>query len=470
MAPIAAKALVVDDEPDLLTLVTMTLAQMEITTIGVSTLRDARTALQEHTIDFCLTDMQLPDGEGIDLVREMQQNFPDVPIAVITAYGNMNKAVESLKAGAFDYVAKPLDIQILRKMVAQVTALRQDLAQPARHQHQLDDLLIGDCEPMQKLKRNISKVAKSQAPVFIWGESGTGKEVTARAIHRLSARHDGPFVAVNCGAIPSELIESELFGHRKGSFSGAIKDKIGLFKAADGGTLMLDEVADLPLHMQVKLLRVIQEKHIRPIGATAEEAIDCRIISATHKQLDAEISAQRFREDLYYRINVIALQIPPLRERGNDVLQLADQFLNQIAIESQSNKLKLSDASRKLLQTHPFVGNVRELQNALQRAAALCENGIIDSKLLQLQTPRPLAPLTASFQAVPPAPDVAPSTPSNYSPAKCGPLESYLKQVEIDAIQAALEKTHWNRTAAAKLLGMSFRSLRYKLKKLGLDE
>jgi two-component system response regulator PilR (NtrC family) len=424
--------------------------------------------------------MHLPDGDGLELVREIQKDYPHIPVAVITAFGNMDKAVESLKAGAFDYVAKPLDIKILRKMVQQASILNSAMTNHGSPKidgdsietKKLDAVLIGQSPPMKELKQQVLKVAKSQAPIFIYGESGTGKEVVARSIHNLSSRQGGPFIAVNCGAIPGELIESELFGHKKGSFSGAIQDKIGLFEAAEGGTLFLDEVADIPIPMQVKLLRVIQEKKLRPVGETQEKSIDCRILSATHKNLEILIQNNIFRDDLYYRINVIQLSLPALRDRGEDVLLLAEKIMKDICEELDLSTLTLSPSSQALLLKHRFHGNIRELQNALQRACALCDSSIIEPEHLQLEGSNTKAPEESLAQVQPSVLEkaAAPSTSEIYDPQSTGPLEDYLQEIETNAIKSALEATHWNRTAAAKLLGMSFRSLRYRLNKLGLEE
>jgi len=470
--PPTITALIVDDEPDLIALVGMTLEKMNIKAIGADTIAQARKFLTHETIDFCLTDMNLPDGNGIELVKDIQKKYPHIPVAVITAHGNMDTAIESLKAGAFDFMSKPIDIKMLRNMVHQATHFNHSNTQTSQT---IDSVLIGKSQIMQQLKQQIIKVATNQAPIFIAGESGTGKEVVARCIHAASSRSNGPFIAVNCGAIPSELIESELFGHIKGSFSGAVKDKQGLFAAAENGTILLDEVADLPLQMQVKLLRVIQEKHIRPVGSTQETSIDCRILSATHKSLDIEIAAGRFREDLFYRINVIELFVPPLKARDNDVLLLAEQFLKSHQNNSNTTQ-QLNEKSVELLKNYPFPGNVRELQNAIQRASALCEAFEIEPHHLQLtkslQTPinTNKTPINEVDQKNG-AQQILPTSQftTEYDPNTCGSLEDYLLAIESEAIQKVLASTHWNRTAAAKKLGMSFRSLRYRLKKLGLD-
>jgi len=463
-------ALIVDDEPDLIKLVEMALQQLSVKTIGATNLQEARRELKNQSINFCLTDMKLPDGLGIDLVREIHNHYPHIPVAVITAFGNMDTAVESLKAGAFDYVAKPLDLEVLRKMVRQAATLNATMLDAqsleTTEDHILEQQLIGQAQNMMALKKQIQQVAKSQAPIFISGESGTGKEVVARCIHSLSSRKEGPFIAVNCGAIPSELIESELFGHKKGSFSGAIHDKLGLFKAADGGTLFLDEVADIPLAMQVKLLRVIQEKKCRSVGATQEEPIDCRILSATHKNLTTLIANNQFRDDLYYRINVIELSIPPLRDRGRDILMLAHTILTTICRETDQSIKTLSEASQQLLLQHRFTGNVRELQNALHRACALCDQTVIEPEHLQLQNQAQVQAQDIDSKPVP-TQDIS---SNGFDSTLFSSLEDYLLWIEKNAIEQALQETQWNRTAAAKQLGMSFRSLRYKLKKLGLDE
>lgn len=464
-------ALIVDDEIDLIELVSIALQQMDVDSIGASTLREATEKLRTESFNFCLTDMHLPDGDGLDLVKDITANYPNIPVAVITAFGNMDKAVESLKAGAFDYVAKPLDIEVLRKMVRQASNLNSSMSQKKRNptsKHSLlDSQLIGQSPLMEELKRKIEKVSKSQAPIFIQGESGTGKEVVARCIHELSSRSSGPFIAVNCGAIPSELIESELFGHKKGSFSGATRDKTGLFEAAEGGTLFLDEVADLPLQMQVKLLRVIQEKKIRAIGENTEKNVDCRLLSATHKDLDTLVAANQFRGDLYYRINVIQITTPPLRARDSDVLTIAQHVLTNIT-KNFEQPISLSNASQALLKEYPFPGNVRELQNSLQRACALCDGTTIEPHHLQLHS-GPISPPVSMPRTQASLPETS-SSPYSYCPEEWDSLESYLMEIEIQAIKTVLDSTHWNRTAAAKILGMSFRSLRYRLKKLGIDE
>jgi two-component system response regulator PilR (NtrC family) len=435
------RALVVDDEPDIRELLTITLERMGVDTRAAADLGAARHCLADHGFDLCLTDMRLPDGSGIDLVRHVQRHCPSTPVAVITAHGNVESAVEALKAGAYDFVSKPVDLQVLRNLVG--TALRLTGAR-ARPQH----ALIGDSAPMQAVRGLIARLARSQAPVYISGESGTGKELVARLIHEQGPRGEGPFVPVNCGAIPEDLMESELFGHKKGSFTGALADKPGLFQAATGGTLFLDEVADLPLHMQVKLLRAIQEKAVRPVGAQAEVPVDARILSATHKDLAGLVREGRFRQDLFYRINVIELRVPPLRERPEDIPALAEHILERLAGRTGGDSPVLTGAALEALRTHAFAGNVRELENMLERALALCDGDAI--------APADLGVCVDARE--PPA----------HGEARAG-LEPLLDQVERETILRALEQTGGNKTAAARLLGITFRALRYRLEKLGLD-
>lgn len=437
-------ALVVDDEPDIRELLVLTLGRMNIDTHAAKDLAAARDLLAQHSFNLCLTDMRLPDGDGITLVDYIQQHFPHIPIAVITAHGNMETAIQALKAGAFDFVSKPVDLPGLRNLVNTALKLTPKRAvTPASSTH----VLLGNSPAMIKIRADIAKLARSQAPVYISGESGSGKELVARMIHDMGPRASKPFIAVNCGAIPTELMESEFFGHKKGSFSGAIADKEGLFQAAQGGTLFLDEVADLPLHMQVKLLRAIQEKSVRPIGAQKEMPIDVRILSATHKNLAELVHQGDFRQDLFYRINVIELHVPSLRERPEDIPLLADFILGKLTQHSGSAVPRLSDAAQQTLAHYPFPGNVRELENILERAITLCEGNIIQADDLQL-------PLTET---------TAPATQDEHG------LEPYLDTLEKEAIVKALEQARYNKTAAAKLLGITFRALRYRLKKLGIE-
>lgn len=457
------KVLVVDDEPDIRELLEITLGRMNIESHAAPDLAGARAQLAQNRFDLCLTDMRLPDGNGIELVEFIQTRYPDLPVAVITAHGSMEAAVQALKAGAFDFVSKPVDLQMLRNLVNTALRLADGMNFPERDRRTRDDL-IGDAPAMQAIRSTITKLARSQAPVYISGESGTGKELVARLIHEKGPRGERPFIAVNCGAIPTDLMESEFFGHKKGSFTGAGNDKDGLFQAADGGTLFLDEAAELPLHMQVKLLRVIQEKAVRPIGTQHEVSVDVRILSATHKNLAQQVQNGSFRQDLYYRLNVIELQVPPLRERGTDIARLAQHFLSDIA-RLAGRSAQLSADAVAVLNGYGFPGNVRELENILERALTLCESDTIHAADLHL-------PRSMGSDSIEPGNKMV-DTPrvlqSIESDPIDQPLESYMDQVERDAILKALEKTQNNKTAAAKLLGITFRALRYRLKRLGLE-
>jgi len=460
--------LVVDDERDIRELLTITLGRMDLLVDAVGTVTEARRALAERHYDLCFTDMRLPDGTGHEVVEVIAADHPDTPVAMITAYGNVDAAVSALKAGAFDFVSKPVDIQMLRRLVR--TALR--LAEEKRSGQAAakpdgNERLIGDSSAMQQVRGTIAKLARNQAPVYIAGESGVGKELVARLIHEQGPRAAGPFVPVNCGAIPSELMESEFFGHRKGSFTGAVGDKEGLFQAAHGGTLFLDEVAELPLHMQVKLLRAIQEKAVRPIGAREEVPVDVRILSATHKNLAALVEQGQFRQDLFYRINVIELRVPPLRERRGDVPLLANFVLRQLATKSGGAPGRLLPAAQQALEGYDFPGNVRELENILERAMAMCDGDQIDVTDLMLpqRMPRSQEPVAAMAGGMP-----APAAPAPAAaPTASGGLDDYISNLERTAIIKALEESRYNKTAAAKKLGITFRALRYKLKKLGID-
>ncbi|WP_404437913.1 sigma-54-dependent transcriptional regulator [Stutzerimonas chloritidismutans] len=440
------KALIIDDEPDIRELLEITLGRMKLDTRSARNLKEARECLAREHYDLCLTDMRLPDGCGLELVQFIQQQYPQLPVAMITAYGSLDTAIGALKAGAFDFLTKPVDLGRLRELVN--TALRLRTPNP---NVTVDGRLLGASPPMNVLRKQIGKLARSQAPVYISGESGSGKELVARLIHEQGPRHERPFVPVNCGAIPSELMESEFFGHKKGSFTGAMEDKPGLFQAANGGTLFLDEVADLPLPMQVKLLRAIQEKAVRSVGGAKEVVVDVRILCATHKDLASEVAAGRFRQDLYYRLNVIELRVPPLRERREDVAQLAEVMLRRLAQECGDTPARLHPDALAKLQSYRFPGNVRELENMLERAYTLCEGEEIKPSDLRLSD--------------------APGMPENgeASLAQIDNLEDHLEDVERKLIMQALEETRWNRTAAAQRLGLSFRSMRYRLKKLGLD-
>jgi two-component system response regulator PilR (NtrC family) len=436
-------ALVIDDEPDICELLTLTLERMDIRSETAEDMASAKSLLESRSFDLCLTDMRLPDGDGLDLVEWMQTHAAGVPVAVITAHGNVETAVQALKLGAFDFISKPLDLGNLRNIVENALKLDKDGEQKSR--------LQGDSEPMRALRDMVERVARSQAPVHISGESGTGKELVARLIHDSGPRSDGPFVPVNCGAIPAELMESEFFGHRKGSFTGAISDKTGLIQSADGGTLFLDEIADLPLAMQVKLLRVIQEKTVRPVGSSSEEAANARILSATHKNLGQMVAAGEFREDLYYRINVIELQVPALRDRGNDINELADHILAKL-----SSNISLDAGARQALLGYAFPGNVRELENMLERAVTLCTTGTIREADLNLRS-QPMSRTDSPVDGH----DAEDFTATD--------LCNQVEDVQRQAIMEALEKTRFNKTAAAKLLGLSFRQLRYRIKKLGIE-
>ena len=454
--------LLVDDEPDLLTLLEMTLARMELDTLSAGTLTEARELLAKHTPDLCLTDMKLPDGNGLELIAEIQQRSPDLPVAMMTAHGSVESAIEALKLGAFDFVSKPVALDRLRELIHQ--ALKLGTVKDAIS----DDTLIGETPVMATLKRDIQRVARSQAPVHIHGESGVGKEVVARLIHDLGPRHNGPFLAINCGAIPADLVESELFGHRKGSFTGAIADKAGLFQAAAGGTLLLDEIADLPLPVQVKLLRAIQEKAVRPIGSEKEIPIDVRLISATHKNLLNEVQSGHFRDDLYYRVNVIDLAVPPLRNRRADVPLIAAHILKKMA--GNDHPLKLTHSAHACLMSYDYPGNIRELENILARAAALLDGSVIDAHDLELS-------VVSETADVPEQPEPAGNRASSEYRALTaspggpdGDLDGYLAGIERRIIETALDQHRWNRTAAAKSLGITLRSLRYRLKKLGIED
>ena len=440
-------ALIIDDEPDILELLEITLSRMGLEVHCASNMKAALKLLDKREFDLCLTDMRLPDGDGLEIVKFAQQECSNLPIAVITAHGSMETAIHALKLGAFDFLSKPINIDLLRTLVR--SALKLSDSKPGHPRQEL----VGESQVIHNLRGKIKKLARSQAPVCISGESGTGKELTARMIHEQGPRVDKPFIPVNCGAIPEDLMESEFFGHMKGSFTGAISDKKGFFQAAEGGSLFLDEVAELPLRMQVKLLRAIQEKNIRPVGEQNEVPVDVRIISATHKDLSLLVSKKEFREDLFYRINVIDLLVPPLRERKEDINRLADFILERISKNNNISLPELSRDARSLLASYDFPGNVRELENMLERAVALSEQDKI----------------SASDLHVPPSRQSSTNLEDN-SAANDGELNSYLGDVERHRILDALEETRWNRTAAAKKLGISFRALRYRLQKLNIKK
>ncbi|HEY5970834.1 MAG TPA: sigma-54 dependent transcriptional regulator [Pseudoxanthomonas sp.] len=458
-------ALIVDDERDIRELLTLTLGRMGLRIDTAANLGEARELLARNTYDLCFTDMRLPDGNGIELVAEIARTYPKTPVAMITAFGNVELAVEALKAGAFDFVSKPVDISVLRGLVKHALELNNSEHPPAPPPAEQASRLLGGSPAMAVLRDTIAKVARSQAPVYILGESGVGKELVARTIHEQGARASGPFIPVNCGAIPAELMESEFFGHKKGSFTGAHADKPGLFQAANGGTLFLDEVAELPLPMQVKLLRAIQEKSVRPVGASGEVAVDVRILSATHKDLGELANDGRFRHDLYYRINVIELRVPPLRERTGDLPQLTSAILARLAAAHRRTTPQLTPEALVALATYPFQGNVRELENILERALAMADGDRIDTTDLHLPTAsgnRHEPELARNDQPA------GTGAPLDLDPGS-GALPSYIENLERAAIQKALEDNRWNKTKAAAQLGITFRALRYKLKKLGME-
>jgi two-component system, NtrC family, response regulator PilR len=449
--------LVIDDERDIRELLSITLGRMGLVVETASNVTEAKQRLGETRYALCFTDMRLPDGSGQEIIELIAAKHPETPVAMITAYGNVDAAVNALKAGAFDFVSKPVDINMLRRLVQ--TAMRLAEEKKADPPSAGAAKMLGDSPAIQELRITIAKLARSQAPVYISGESGVGKELVARLIHEQGPRAVGPFVPVNCGAIPSELMESEFFGHKKGSFTGAQVDKDGLFQTAQGGTLFLDEVAELPIHMQVKLLRVIQEKAVRPIGGRAEVPVDVRILSATHKNLAKLVEANQFRQDLFYRINVIELRVPPLRERREDVPKLAGRVLERLGTDNGQSAAKLTPEALAALLSYAFPGNVRELENVLERAVALCENNTIKPDDLRL------TPQSSSDAPVARMEEEEDDAESGGE----GGLDSYISNLEREAIMKALQETRYNKTAAAKKLGITFRALRYKLKKLGID-
>ena len=457
---VTQSVLIVDDEPDIRELLDITLSRMGLTTHSAATLKEAKEIVSRVQPDLCLTDMRLPDGNGISLVEYIQQEFPHIPVAMITAHGSVETAISALKAGAFDFISKPVELENLRRIINSALQLQGDTSET---QDALDEGLIGAAPIIQSLRQQVSRLARSQAPVHIQGESGSGKEVVARLIHNNGPRSTGAFVAVNCGAIPPELMESELFGHTKGSFTGANQDKIGLFQAASGGTLFLDEVADLPLAMQVKLLRAIQEKTVRPVGSSDEQNTDIRLLSATHKDLAKEVEAGRFRQDLYYRINVIDVSVPSLRERLEDVPALTKNILARINTEHGTGETSLDDSAIDALNNYSFPGNVRELENILERALALSDGDSISANDLQLSN------IAKNSLAAAPEAMVQQVEKAQQQHEANGDLEGYLEAIEREMIGQALEQCRWNKTATAKMLGISFRSLRYRQKKLGLD-
>ena len=447
-----ARVLVVDDEPDIRELLELTLVKMGLGVVSAGGVGEAKECLKGGRFDLCLTDMRLPDGEGLELVRHIAGLATDLPVAVITAYGSTENAVAALKAGAFDYVSKPIGLEQLRSLVKSALSLPERSEARTR-----EGALLGDSAPLQQVRTLIARLARTQAPVYIFGESGSGKELAARLIHEQSARRDKPFVPVNCGAIPETLVESELFGYRKGAFTGANEDRNGFFQAASGGTLFLDEIAELPLHTQVLLLRAIQEKRVRKVGSTSEEPVDVRIICATHQNLAALVEAGRFRRDLYYRLNVVELAMPPLRECREDIPHLAGTILRRLAAQNGVPEPRLTPAALEELMRYDFPGNVRELENLLERALALSSEAELTPEDLALHR------IAAEGQAGGEAPRMG-------AAADGEPLPAYLDRLERDAILDALGKTGFNRTAAARLLGITFRQLRYRMQRLGIRE
>ncbi|MFT7558443.1 MAG: two-component system response regulator PilR (NtrC family) [Flavobacteriales bacterium] len=448
----SARVLIIDDEPDIRELLSITLSRMGLDCDTAADVSQGKSLLSNNTYQLCLTDMRLPDGNGLEIVQYIQINHPELPVTVITAHGNMDTAVDSMKAGAFDFINKPIELSTLRKLIE--SAISSNTIKT-------DDKsinIIGDSPRVIELKKRIKKLARSQAPVYINGESGSGKELVARAIHSLGSRGDKPFVPVNCGAIPTELVESEFFGFKKGSFTGATHDSEGLFQAANGGTLFLDEVADLPLSMQVKLLRAIQEKAIRAVGSQSETQIDVRILSATHKDLESLVNTGEFRQDLFYRLNVIQLDVPALRDREHDIPTLIEHILKRFDAEFEGDTTAISAEALNLLLSYNFPGNVRELENILERAYTLCENDTITAADLQLK------------ESSSGAGKIKQKIGHFKKCATYPSIDEYLAEIEKEILMDALESVRWNKTLAAKTLGISFRSFRYRLSKLGLGE
>src|SRR3954470_2946782 len=451
-----SRVLIVDDEADIRELLSLTLQRMGLATDCAAGEFEATQFMQKHSYDLCLTDMRLPDGDGLQLLDHVSRNYPSTPVAVITAFGSAENAVAALKAGAFDYLAKPVSLNQLRALVRSALKLPRTGAQPGKKNGDKETdaaafpVLLGESALMQQTRQMIDKLARSQAPIHISGESGCGKELAARLMHMKGPRSDAPFVPVNCGAIPENLMESEFFGYKKGAFTGADQDRDGFFQAASGGTLFLDEVADLPIQMQVKLLRAIQEKKVRKVGSTGEENVDVRIISATHRHLADAVRDGKFRQDLYYRLNVIELRMPALREMRDDIEVLAVDILRKsVTVDDEEPVPGLSTAAIAALRDYQFPGNVRELENVLERAMALCTGDQIEPDDLQL---------TPSAQGEAATVD-----------RSCLPLQEHLDSVEKEAILKALEQTRYNRTAAAKVLGITFRALRYRMERLGIN-
>tara|TARA_R110002110_G_scaffold271566_1_gene486946 strand:+ start:44337 stop:45692 length:1356 start_codon:yes stop_codon:yes gene_type:complete len=444
----SAQVLIVDDEPDICQLLSLTLSKMGIQSQTAQDVQTAKVLMAKQNFNLCLTDLRLPDGNGLDILRYIQKNSPQTAVVLITAHGNMETAILAMKQGAFDFINKPIDLTMLRNLVTDALNISANTtSEPVSEDPKQTLQLIGESDCMQALKKQIEKIARSQAPVYISGPSGAGKELVAKLIHQSSPRRNKPFIPINCGAIPVELMESEFFGHKKGSFTGAHQDKVGFFEAANQGTLFLDEIADLPQNMQVKLLRGLQEKSFRPIGATKEIQADIRFLCATHKDLNEKVKTGEFREDLFYRLNVIELKVPSLSERLSDIPLLITYFFNN-NFKHHDNPPQISEQALQILQNYTFPGNIRELENILERALTLCENNSITHHDLHL--PKIVGENTSIHLNI--------------------PLDDHLVNIEKEAIETALGKTNGNKTKAAKLLGMSFRTLRYRLKKLGISD
>lgn len=462
MPSVQPLVLLVDDEEDLCLLMQMTLNRMGIQTHVAYNLTDAKKQLQQHSYEACLTDLNLPDGHGLDFVHFVTEHYPQTPIGVLTAYGNMDIAVAALKAGAFDFVSKPVNQLHLHQLIEKALQLSgQTETLPSALEEQL---LIGRSPAIQQLRLHLNKIARSQAPVFIQGELGTGKEVVANLVHRLSARNTGAWITFNCDAIPASELEATLFGYKKGSFSGALQDKAGLLMAAKGGTLFIDEVGKLPLHTQAKLLQALQERRIRPLGATQEVDVDVRIITASHEDLAELVQQGLFRQDLFLCIHVMPLLLPPLREREEDIVLLAQHFIDAICKEWNIASRHLCEAAKQYLMQYNFPGNVRELRSMMERAITLSDDTTIELVHVKPNSKTLSNPNTLLSNNLP---SNSSALPSNKLPSEG--LEAYLEKIEKEVLMLALEQTHWNRTLAAKKLGMSFRSLRYRLKKFGLD-
>lgn len=463
----SAHILLIDDEPDIIKLLSLSISRMGHQCTSATNVSEALALLKTQSFDMCITDKNLPDGDGIEIIQYIEKNQINTPIAMITAYGSLDTGIDAMKAGAFDFLPKPVSLETLKKLIT--SALKTN-SSPQLESN--DFKMVGNSSAMQLLNQQIVKVSKNQAPVYIQGESGSGKELVARLIHLQSNRGEAPFIAINCGAIPSELMESEFFGHTKGSFTGASSDKQGLFLAAEGGTLFLDEIADLPLSMQVKLLRILQEKKLRPVGATEEIAFDVRILSASHKNLSSEIELNRFREDLFYRINVIELNVPSLRTRPSDIPELVAFLLLKICKKYELTTINITDDALASLNGYKFPGNVRELENMLERAVTLCDGATIHTE--DLQFARRVSATAQTLHTQSSQENALATDSSNQSghyniEDAVGNFDDFMENIERATIEMALNKTRWNKTQAAELLGLSFRTLRYKINKLDIQ-